>query len=205
MNDVTGLDPSEVSALFGELEREAHAALERDGVDADRRQLLAALDMRYDGQEHTLTVELGTADVGALDLAELRATFDRRHEATYGYAMEDPVQVTAYRIRATGTLAKPAWHRLEAAAQGAGPAPKGTRRATHGASGGEHEWAIYERDALEVGSELVGPAIVEEASSTTLLSPGDTLAVDDYGNLIVTVSARAGAAQRSLSTATGAS
>jgi N-methylhydantoinase A len=48
---------------------------------------------------------------------------------------------------------------------------------------------VYRRDHLPAGVSLPGPLVVEEASSTTIVGRSDTLAVDDDGNLVVTVGA----------------
>jgi N-methylhydantoinase A/oxoprolinase/acetone carboxylase beta subunit len=44
---------------------------------------------------------------------------------------------------------------------------------------------VFDRYALPPGTELAGPAIVEERESTTVLPPGTTATVDDYASLIV--------------------
>jgi N-methylhydantoinase A len=47
------------------------------------------------------------------------------------------------------------------------------------------EWTIYDRGLLPAGARLRGPAIVEEEASTTLVSPAQSLEVDEFGNLII--------------------
>jgi N-methylhydantoinase A len=48
---------------------------------------------------------------------------------------------------------------------------------------GVHTTAIYERNRLESGMEINGPAIVEEPATTIVVFPGQQAKVDDYGNL----------------------
>ena len=48
---------------------------------------------------------------------------------------------------------------------------------------GRHEAAIYLRDRLPSGCELDGPIIIEEATSTTIVHPGQSMIVDDFGFL----------------------
>jgi N-methylhydantoinase A len=45
----------------------------------------------------------------------------------------------------------------------------------------------YQRDALKAGNRLVGPALVEEYASITVVLPGDRLRVDVYGNLVIDI------------------
>ena len=44
---------------------------------------------------------------------------------------------------------------------------------------------VYQRDGLAPGVTIAGPAIIEEFGSTTVVFPGQQLAVDDYGIMIV--------------------
>jgi N-methylhydantoinase A len=175
-----------VSARFSELEADAHEAIEREGIAETRRALLHSMDMRYEGQEHTITVPLGAEQIANFNLAALRRSFDELHEVTYGYAMEDPVEATGYRIRAVGTLDKPSRPSLEPGDASAAGARIGTRDTLHRESGGRFTWDVYSREKLLAGNRLEGPAIVEEASATTVVPPGHELTVDELGNLVIT-------------------
>lgn len=55
-----------------------------------------------------------------------------------------------------------------------------------------HGWCdtpIYWRGDLPAGIGLVGPAIINEMSATTLVLPSQTVRVDAYGNLILRTAA----------------
>jgi N-methylhydantoinase A len=183
------LTPDDVVGRFRELDERGQAALERERIAAPRRALVRFIDMRYEGQEHVLTIGVDDSFLADPDLAALRRLFDDRHRIAYGYEMPDPVEVTAYRVRAVGSLDKPTRPSLPAGGADASHARTGTRRAVHRESGGELEWQVYDRTRLQAGNTLTGPAIVEEPAATTLVGPGQTLEVDDLGNLVVTVPA----------------
>ena len=70
-----------------------------------------------------------------------------------------------------------------AAATGA-PLPAAHRRVHFGTW---HETPIYRRTDLAAGMRLHGPAIIEQADTTTVIEPDMALRVDDHGNLIVEV------------------
>lgn len=180
------LQPAHLSETFAELEARAAAALERDGIPPEKRQLLRSIDMRYENQEHTLGVPVGSGSPEALGSARLREQFDERHRAAYGYAVSDPVDVVTYRLRAVGSLDKPRPAALRDAAASAAEAFKGRRSALHRESGGSFEWAVYDRELLGPGTAIRGPAIVEEPTATTLVAPGQTVTVDRLGNLVLT-------------------
>ena len=44
---------------------------------------------------------------------------------------------------------------------------------------------VHDRELLGGGDEIVGPAVLEEFSSTVPLHPGFTARVDGHGNLLV--------------------
>jgi N-methylhydantoinase A len=184
---IATLRPRDVTSVFAALEKQAQAALDRERIPARKRVLVRSIDLRYEGQEHTLTLPVDRRFVASPRLDRLRSDFDARHDVVYGYAMADPVEVTAYRIRAVGSLEKPQPKPL---ARGRGPAVSariGERRVLHRESGGRRSWAVYDRSRLRAGHQLEGPAIIEEASSTTLVGPRQSLVVDRLGNLVISV------------------
>jgi N-methylhydantoinase A len=181
--DELGLD--DLLATLGELQAQAGERLAAEGVDPERRQGLPSIDMRYDGQEHTLTIPLGGAFLDSPDRAELRRMFDERHRIAYGYSMEDPIEVVAYRVRAVGTLDKPRTPDLEVGSESSEHARVGERSAFHRESGGRLEWGVYDRELLQAENVVHGPAIVEEGTATTLVAPHQRLTVDVLGNLVI--------------------
>jgi len=176
-----------VRRSFARLEKEANAALQREGISANRRVLFRSIDMRYEGQEHTLTLPLDASFLQKLDLSRLRTMFDERHAVVYGYSMADATEVTAYRVRAVGSLDKPKPPKATRGGARAAAARKGARIALHRESGGRLEWMIYDRARLKTGNRLRGPAIIEEAAATTLVAPSQELIVDELGNLVITL------------------
>ena len=62
----------------------------------------------------------------------------------------------------------------------------------------------YDREALQAGNRLVGPAIVTQYDSTTVIPPGIEASVDRFGNIIIEVGASAEAqAVAAMSAVTG--
>ena len=48
-------------------------------------------------------------------------------------------------------------------------------------------FSVFDRDRLRPGMTFDGPAIVEEASATTIVDEGGKVEVDAYGSLVITV------------------
>jgi len=142
------------------------------------------MDLRYQGQEHTLTLE-----VPQLDFAEIRKRFDELHEKTYGFSLPSyDVECVNLRVSVIGITRKPTIPRLP---KGSEEPPHeafiGTRRVVYEELG-EVEARIYVREKLLAGNRIDGPAVIEEATSTTVLYPGDTALIDEYGNIVIEVS-----------------
>ncbi|MCY4283555.1 MAG: hydantoinase/oxoprolinase family protein, partial [Gammaproteobacteria bacterium] len=47
--------------------------------------------------------------------------------------------------------------------------------------------SVYDLDRMEPGMSMTGPAIVENATTTIVVSPGKQVRMDDYGNIIITL------------------
>ena len=180
------LTPELLRDAFDELRDRARQALQREHVADENRTLIFSIDMRYDSQEHVLTLPFDPAFLEPGGTDRMRGMFQARHQQAYGFSTDDSIQITTYRVRAVGSLPKPQPVHEEATPTGASHALRSRRRATHRESGGRLDWAIYDRDLLVPGNRLHGPALIEERAATTLVAPGQQLDVDGLGNLVVT-------------------
>jgi N-methylhydantoinase A len=163
----------DLTKAWGELETEACQELESQDVTGQIT-LSRVADARYAGQSHELRISV---DDGA-DLAEL---LHRAHQESYGYAMRDErVEVVTLRVVARGepVLSEPPgdWDQGE---------PEQERSREIGIAGETVKARVVSRAGLASGDEVVGPALVEQADTTTLLAPDEVAVVDDANNLVV--------------------
>ena len=148
-----------------------------------------ALDMRYVGQEHLVTMDVPMECFARQDRAAIKRLFDAEHELRYGTsAPAEPAEIASLRTAVTGVLAKPKFERI---ARGEDTPPQHARRGSRQAyfSGHFIDTPSFDRANLLSGNCIAGPALIEEHASTTVLMPGDTLTVDALGNLIIAVGA----------------
>lgn len=183
---LAGLDVAEVGAAFADMEDEARAQLTLEGFAPDHQRFVRTVDARYSGQEHTVTVAFPTSVADAV--AEVEAEFTRLHEQQYGHTMHDPIEVTTFRVRATGMVDKPDLPRAARRTMGT-PGTKGSRQVLE-PGGGEAEYGLYVREELLAGDEIPGPAVIYEHTATTVLHDGDHLVIGTYGEMVITVEAR---------------
>jgi N-methylhydantoinase A len=169
-----------LAELFATLEERAAG---RDGHAGTAREV--GLDMRYVGQEHTITIQVPSENGRiAIGRDAIRDLFTREYERTFAHTMDEEVEIVSLRA----TLRTPLPRRAEQRVAGAGsrdgrgaasaPAYSFTR-------GGELEFRILDRDALREADRLEGPAIVLEETATTYLDAGFEAKVDRSGCLFV--------------------
>jgi N-methylhydantoinase A len=176
-----------VNAVYNSLEREAERLLQEAGVSQGYA-LNRSADMHYLGQGFEITVPIpsGRALTGD-DLPSLHQTFHQAYAAIFGYSQpEEPVVATNWNLTASGPSNDLALLRAPSAA-GTDPrkALKGSRLAYFPEAGGYVDCLVYDRYRLGAGMVFEGPAIVEEAGSTSVVLPGDTVEVDGWLNLLV--------------------
>jgi N-methylhydantoinase A len=167
--------------IHAETTRQAEAALKME-LDVEHQILL---DLRYVGQEFTLSVPVSEAELEAGDAKAIRDAFDALHEHRYAHhAPDEPVEMVNYRLTAIGRRPKLQLPEIGGSG-GSGDVP---RRPVHLGEGTEPvDCPVYDRDTLNPGACIDGPALVQEYASTTVLFAGDTLAVAETGEMVITV------------------
>jgi N-methylhydantoinase A len=140
-------------------------------------------DMAYLGQVHRLRVRVEPD----WTREQLREAFLRTYQQEFGTLLGDvPVLLVNIRTSVRG-VRQSDLDAVETPAERPAPSPASTRRAYF--QGQWHDTAVYERTDLLPGVRLEGPAIVEQADTTTVIEPGMALWVDGRANLQVELTA----------------
>ena len=178
-----------IEKVYAALIADGKKALAASGLKPLRITLERAADMRYVGQEHPVTVHLPADVFKRRDAEALKQQFDAEHLRRYGTnAPAEQAEIVSLRATVTGELKKPPLERIGRGARAPlASARRGTRRAYFAELGKAVATQTYARDALRAGNTIVGPALIEEHASTTVLLPGDRMQVDAFGNLVVEV------------------
>jgi N-methylhydantoinase A len=180
---------TDARAAFAPMLEDARRMLAEDRVPADRQRIDMRVDMRYIGQSFELPIQLtGFSDEKWRSLAP---AFHAEHQRRFGHSNPAaPVEIVSLGVIARGIIDTP---ELPRPASGGNVPPaaarSGSRRVYFEAdSGGDwRDCPVWARDALLTGNEIAGPAIVEEVSATTVLYPGDSGRIDEFGSLIVDI------------------
>ena len=183
--DFADLDTTEVESRFAALSENAVSSLLGEGVDHDRISLVQRLDMRYQGQEHTLTVTLpnGASPSGDGHLAAARQRFEDTYRARYGHSNPDAALETVnLRLTALGDVGRPL---LQANYRPDRPSDEPSKTTPVLFATGSYPTARFHREYLMPGCAIEGPAIVEEATATTVIPPEGAATIDEYGCLVI--------------------
>jgi N-methylhydantoinase A len=178
---------AELQTALERLEREALAWLECEKVPAARRSLVRTAEMRYPLQNYEINVPLPAGRVDAAWLRRACEAFHGAHERLYSYCDRDaPVQLVNVRVAAVGRTERARPRALERGGASPAPALKDSRQVHFQEVGDFVACPVFERERLRAGNRLRGPAVIEQADSTTLVPPSFQAEVDGHGRLVMT-------------------
>ena len=185
LSPLSEVTPADVNGMFERMVAQALEELRDDGFAANHIRIERALDMRYAGQGYEIAVPCPVQPLQEADLRQLRATFDQQHRAMFGHmAPQEPVEIVSFRVRGIGLVAPVEMPKFKPAGTTLGDARRELRRVRF--DGRELDCPVYQRERLDVGLTVAGPAVLDQFDCTTVICPGQTARVDEWKNLIVT-------------------
>ncbi len=176
-------DAQAVNALLEAMREEAIAAVRPGSFDAELTETRTAY-MRYVGQGHEIPVPLPLRVLGPDDVADIRAAYDREYARFYDRPVPgSDVEIMSYAVVVATVTDEP------------DPLPDSgglfvpevlaerTQPVRDTVTGEVSLWSIYPRSSLVPGTRIVGPAIVTEDETSTLVGPGWSGMVNTLGYL----------------------
>lgn len=179
------LDVDVVQDDLVEMRAEGESLLVAENFAPDARSYEISMDLRYVGQEHSVTLQVEGDVIDAAGIKQVKKAFHAAHERAYGHTMPDPVEVVAVRLAATGRQEPPVLPTLPRR-EGHSVQPRAHRSVVQ-VDGTRVEYAVHHRVDLTHGDQLVGPAVISEHTGTTVMHSGDTAKVGAYGEIVITV------------------
>jgi N-methylhydantoinase A len=177
--------PEAVNATFERLAAQVRAELGDDGFSPEHVRIERALDMRYAGQGYEVAVPCPVRPLEPADLPRLRLAFDQQHKQMSGHmAPDEPVEIVSYRVRGTGLVPPVQMPKFKRAGTTLADALRTRRRVVF--DEGAVECPVYQREQLDVGLSIAGPAVLEQLDCTTVIGPGEVARIDEWKNLIAT-------------------
>jgi N-methylhydantoinase A len=179
---IKALDVAALRAKLREIDRRAAELMAAEKAETAEVVIGYFADVCYIGQSYSLEIPLRLDD--ADPAGRLYGDFLDAHDRVYGHSVESPARIvgvrTVHRAGGSETIAE-----MRFAASG-GATEIGRRNIMVAGEPAPVSATIYDRDALLEGFSFMGPAIVQQADTTTLIEPGWSCIVDAAGNLILT-------------------
>ncbi|HSU05906.1 MAG TPA: hydantoinase/oxoprolinase family protein [Acetobacteraceae bacterium] len=183
-------DVAAVNALLAEMANEAAAVVAQGSFGAPTTDSRLAY-MRYVGQGHEIPVPLPARVLVADDVSAIRAAYDTEYTKFYDRPVPgSDVEIMSFAVQvATASEAGPemplplAGKVAAQSAAGGGLRRQPVRDTT---SGEVSDWAVHDRPALRSGVPIAGPAIIAEDETSTMVGPGWSARMNDFGYIELT-------------------
>ena len=182
--NVADADFEGINRVFDDFVDRSTASMSDEGYDPADIEWMRAVDFRYIGQAHELTIPMSAQSLDQSVLSGLVSSFHHEHDRTYGHKAEDePTEIVNLRLTASGRL-RGSIPTHSAHAHGSVDAHR--RNVYFGPSVGTLETQVIDRPSLSA-SPTSGPLIIEEYDATTVVPPGCSARLDELNNIVIDV------------------
>jgi N-methylhydantoinase A len=178
-------DLERIEQRFAELEREGLAALHAEGITRDRVAFKRSIDMRYVGQVHECSVDIGDTVVSAGTIADIKGAFHKLHRQLFTYDEPDSL-IEIVNIEST-VCGKTDMLSPAQLPKGGSPAKavKERRPMIFEGDAPAIEAPVYDGTLLGSGDVINGPAVIEEPTTTIVVQPGWRSRLDATGCYVI--------------------
>jgi N-methylhydantoinase A len=178
------LDWNRLEELLGDLERTGRDVIRQSRIAEDQISLEIAADIRYAGQGHELTVRLERERIFERDTDAIRQAFTDEYRRRYGLVLEHmPIEVVSWRVRTQGPAVSDQPRTSVSPRSASGN--RSVQRRAFFRECGLVEVPVRARSGLLIDETVSGPALIEEETTTCVIGPGWSAALDGAGNLIM--------------------
>jgi N-methylhydantoinase A/oxoprolinase/acetone carboxylase beta subunit len=177
-----------MAQIFNELEREALTQLRQVGLPAQHALVRRRVYARYRGQGFEVRVDLTRSTVDENYLTDLVNRFQQAYSQRYGNILPSrEVEVVDWLVTATVPNPRPSRTVPTEATKPLGAPARVSQRPITVGRGRTEAAKVYRRDELSPGTNVIGPCVIEERESTTVLFPGDRATITPHGHLFIEV------------------
>jgi len=177
------IDKNKFKSLFEEMEDEGGKILEAEKVKAGEIEYEHFIDVRYLGEYHEITLPITRKEIDAANFSAMTERFHQWHDSLYGYHLKEegrPLELVNLRETALGRMPKPEFKVAVYRGEDSFEALKGRREIYLTIQKRFEEVEVYDGLKLRYGNRVVGPAIIEQPSTTILVLPEFNLMCDAY-------------------------
>ena len=177
------LSDAKLAADLSELQTRASEALLKDNIPTSEHEITYQADLRYAGQAFQITIDFTEDELKKKGVALLTDQFDAEHEQLFTFKLDDGHEVLMIRAVAKAKAKSIAERQIGQTGMSLEECKIIESRFYY--EGDWYDANIYDRNKLNIGLEVAGPAIVVEMDSTTVILPGFVATVDAIGNLLI--------------------
>lgn len=193
VSPLDSLDLKKFLQYFEEMEREGSALLTSEHIPKDRIQFIHSMDMRYLKQYHEVSVRISEEERLRGKFESIAKKFHSEHNRLYGYSLEEigtPIEVINLRLTSIGHTEKPKFLKMKYSGPDPSKAYKRERKVYLPSQRKFQMVPVFDGDRLQYGNEIQGPAIIEQANTTTFVSPEFLAICDAYGSFTLILKSR---------------
>lgn len=176
---------SEIEAMFAEVEATAREQFEKENISPEQVTFIRYGKFRYQNQEHTTEVQID-GSLNEESLAEIVQNFHQAYEREYTYRLKAPVELVGIHLVAFAEVGKLEMKKQALTQVPVSEALKGQRMVDY-ATEGRHLADIYQGEKLLPGMSFTGPAIIESSGTTIVIHPENSVSLDGFGNVHITL------------------
>ncbi|PWW26855.1 N-methylhydantoinase A [Cytobacillus oceanisediminis] len=185
IKQLDGIDLADINLAWDKVTNQAYNQFIEEGMKENQIVFSRFVDMRYLGQEHTVKVPVTNMEWTEENIAEIIGRFHDLHEQNYTFKLPGtPTEIVNLHLTGFGKVKKPILPKLKIEGKTINSALK-EKRPVYFKESGWVSTAVYNRDDMEPGMRIEGPAIIEEQSASTVIYSNQSLEMDSYGNLII--------------------
>jgi N-methylhydantoinase A len=174
-----------VNALFKEIEAKGVEHLISDGFSESSIDIQRSMEMRYVGQIHECTVNIGLFEINAKTIDEIKNAFHNRHEELFTYSeRHNPVELVNIESTLYGRVERPNPAELNSTAR-IEDAKKGQRDLIFSDDGRSTTTPVFDGAKIGTGHQLKGPAVIEEETATIVVQPGWQVEFHKSGSYVI--------------------
>lgn len=175
-----------VNAVLADLQRRANDQLEADGIPQEARRFRRIAECRYLGQGFELRAEMPGGDLGRHNMGVIVDSFFDAHKQVYGHAFRDQsCEMITIRLVSTVEVDTLKLPRLAKGGRRNPAEAELYRRRTVFDDGEALETPRFRREALLADDVIAGPALVVQHNSTTIVPPGYSARVMEFGDMLI--------------------
>ncbi len=180
---VDGVDVNHLNSLLGQMEKEARETLASENIRPEQIVINYSADLRYEGQFNEVEVSIN-GKLKPEDINTLVADFDKKHDTLFGYALAGtPAEIINLRLSARGITEKPETPKAVWCGENPEAAFKKERKAYF--NGSFTDVPVYDGLLMGYGNQVSGPAIIEEPTTTIIVTPEFELVCDRFNNYVL--------------------